>query len=569
MIRLFEEHVTRPVVELDGLWDFVAERDAGDALDADGLPTAFTHRLPVPGCWESHPDFRSYRGKGWYRRRIYQPERGPMRLVFKGVSHTARVLLDRREVGGHDGAYTAFEVALARVEPGEHELRVEVDNSFGEHSALHVENDYYTYGGITRPCALELIGPQYLRHVHVTPSRGKDGTWTARVRAEVVNLADEDAEAAVDVVAAEARIDLGQATVPAGGSVWFEGEGAFAKVEAWSPEHPRLYHVQALLHGAGGDAPGDDLIDRVGFREIEVDGTRLLLNGAPVRLRGFNRHEDHPHFGCAIPVEAMIYDLQRFEDLGANCDRTCHYPNDERWLDLCDERGLLVWEENHARGLTGERFRHPKLREQALACTREMVEQHFNHPSIILWGILNECESFSQQGREVYAEELALLKDLDPSRPTTFASCHQGKDICLDLPDVVGFNIYTGWYRDPVEAIPERLEALIDWIEEAGGKGKPIILSEFGAGALYGYRSDTGAKWTEETQAAVLEGCLACYLAHPRLAGAIIWQFCDCRVTEGWFGHRPRTFNNKGVVDEYRRPKLAYPVVKRLLGKPS
>jgi beta-glucuronidase len=562
MIRLFDEHAVRPVRDLGGQWDFVAEPRAG-AVDPAGLPTVFPQRLQVPGCWETHPDWRAYRGKAWLRRPLVQPEAGALRLVFKGASHTARVFLDRQEVGGHYNAYTAFEIALADVPAGEHELLVEVDNSFGPHSALHVENDYYTYGGITRPVAAESIPPQYLRRLHVTPRMGKGRAWSAEVRVEVANLAPADVEVSVEVATAGQTLDLGTATVKGGGAAWLAAVADFPDAQAWSPETPALDLFQALLYAGGGDEPVDDLADRVGFREVMVRGTEILLNGRPIRLRGFNRHEDHGLFGCALPPEAMAHDLDRLQHLGAGAVRTSHYPNDERFLDLCDERGMLVWEENHARGLKLEQMQHPLFRGQALACTREMVEQHFNHPSIVLWGILNECASFTPEGRALYAEQFDLIKRLDPSRPTTFASCHEGKDLCLDLPDVVGFNIYTGWYRDPVEAIPRRLEELLAWIERAGGRGKPVILSEFGAAALYGCRSDTRAKWTEERQADILDAALACYLAHPRLAGALIWQFCDCRVTEGWFGSRPRTYNNKGVLDEYRRAKLAYETVRR------
>ncbi len=571
MQRLFEEHLIRPVEPLDGQWEFVAEPQV-TARDAAGLPTEFPAVRYVPGCWESHPEHRAYRGKGWYRMPLETPEAGPMRLVFKGVSHTARVFLDREEVGGHYNAYTAFEVVLAHVEAGEHELLVEVDNTFGPHSGLHVENDYYTYGGITRPVAAEMVPAQYLRMLHVTPRRGEGGRWEATVRVQVRNLTQDDAPVRVLVEGPGATIELGETTVDAGGTVWLEAEVTFDDVDPWTPETPELYYVQALLFVREDEEPVDDLVDRIGFREVTVEGTEILLNGEPLKVCGLNRHEDHPLFGCAFPLEALVQDIERLEHLGANLDRTCHYPNDERWLDLCDERGILVWEENHARGLTGDAFRHPKFREQCHAVTREMVEQHLNHPSIILWGVMNECESFSDLGRELYGEQLALIKELDPSRPTTFASCHMPRDVCLDLPDVVSYNIYTGWYRDSRDDIPQRTTELIAWIEGAGGKGKPILISEFGGGAIPGYHSETRCKWTEGRQADILDACLAHYLHHPRLAGGIIWQYCDCRVTEGRSTSRPRTMNNKGVVDEFRRPKLSYPVVRRhfheALGRP-
>ena len=133
---------------------------------------------------------------------------------------------------------------------------------------------------------------------------------------------------------------------------------------------------------------------------------------------------------------------------------------------------------------------------------------------------------------------------------------------CLDLPDVVSFNMYSGWYQD-VE-VKERHEQEMDWIASAGGAGKPVIVSEFGAAAMYGYRDRGRCKWSEERQADVIRENLEVYQKDSRLSGAFIWQFADCRVTEegGWFATRARSHNNKGVLDEYRRPKLAYDTVK-------
>jgi beta-glucuronidase len=563
-MRLFAEHAVRRTLDLGGQWDFVAAPDAAEK-DSAGLPTALPGRMQVPACWESHPRLRTYRGKAWYRRTLAQPADGPLRLVFKGVSHTGRIFLDRREVGRHYNAYTAFEIALPNVEAGDHELLVEVDNSFGPHSALHIENDYYTYGGITRPAAAEFVRPQYIRFLHVTPRSSGGKGWAARLRVQVVNLADRPAAVRAAVELAGKTVDLGRAALAPASIAWLEAEADFKDARPWSPEQPTLHLARALLYAGNGADPADDLADRIGFREVRVRGTEMLLNGRPMRLRGFNRHEDHPTFGCAIPVEAMVHDMDLIQDLGANCVRTSHYPNDERWLDLCDERGLLVWEENHARGLGVEQMQHPRFREQILACTREMVEQHHNHPSIVLWGILNECASYAPEGRTHYQEQFDLLKQLDPSRPTTFASCHWERERCFDLPDVIGFNMYPGWYRASTAEVPAVLEQLLKVIESGGGAGKPIILSEFGAGAIPGWRNPNRAYWTEEYQGDVLDADLACFLAHPRLAGAIIWQFCDCRVTctPAWAMCRPRTMNNKGVVDEYRRPKLAYDVVRR------
>jgi len=280
-------------------------------------------------------------------------------------------------------------------------------------------------------------------------------------------------------------------------------------------------------------------------------------------LKGFNRHEDYATVGCAIPFQLMVQDMDLMQEMNANAVRTCHYPNDERFLDLCDERGMYVWEENHARGFGLERMQNPNFDVQCRDCIDEMIGNHFNHPSIIIWGILNECASETEEGREKYARQYAQIRSLDSSRPTTSATCRHLKDICLDLPDIVSFNMYSGWYKDV--SIEETNERELDWIQKSGGNGKPVIVSEFGAAAIYGFRDRSHCKWSEERQADIIRENLEVYMKNEAICGVFVWQFADCRVTEEeWFSTRARCHNNKGVVDEYRRPKFAFDTVKEM-----
>ena len=135
--------------------------------------------------------------------------------------------------------------------------------------------------------------------------------------------------------------------------------------------------------------------------------------------------------------------------------------------------------------------------------------------------------------------------------------------MCLDLPDIVSYNIYSRWYAD--QPIKEDFEKQYEWIESAGGNNKPFIMSEFGGAAMYGFRDPARRKWNEERQADILEESLDVYMNDENISGVFIWQFCDCRVTEeeNWYQSRVCMRNNKGVVDRYRRPKLSYEVVKR------
>ena len=308
----------------------------------------------------------------------------------------------------------------------------------------------------------------------------------------------------------------------------------------------------------------DDLIERIGFRTVEIRGSEVYLNHERVYFLGFNRHEDYGGVGCAIPLQLMTHDMDLLQDMGANAVRTCHYPNDERFLDLCDERGILVWEENHARGLTLENMQNPNFEQQCGDCIREMIENHYNHPAIVIWGILNECASETKEGRRMYQKQYEQIRSMDGTRPVTSATCRHFTDICLDLPDIVSFNMYSGWYQDC--SIEERNQQELEWIRQSGGDGKPVIVSEVGAGAIYGYRDRSRCKWSEERQADLIRDSLDVYMNDKNITGIFIWQFADCRVTEegGWFASRAKCHNNKGILDEYRRPKMAYDVVKEM-----
>ena len=187
----------------------------------------------------------------------------------------------------------------------------------------------------------------------------------------------------VEVYVAGQKLSLPAVTVGAGKCREVKGRLAGLSVDPWTCETPALYEVEARL--LDGDHAIDDLIDRIGFREVRASKGRLLINGEPVRLRGYNRHEDHPTFGCALPVELMMYDLELLRDLGCNFVRTSHYPNDMRFLDLCDELGFYVWTESHTKTLN---MKHKLFRKQVRDATVDLMDWQYNHACIIIWAAL-------------------------------------------------------------------------------------------------------------------------------------------------------------------------------------
>ncbi len=550
MIRTFATHKIRNEIELTGtLWNFEA---------CQGEKSGEKYTVATPNCWESIPDFAAYRGEGIYSTTF--EAKGNIRLEMKGVSHTATVYVDDAEVAHHYNAYTIFDAIVKNLKPGTHSLKIKADNRFSKDSALHIPNDYMSYGGVSRPVVLDILHNAYIKNVHVTPSFYA-GIWTADIVLTISNISEREITISATTSIADKDFTWTDEKIAANSIITLNAKLSFENVEAWSAANPKLYEIVSSI--SIDNCIEDDLIDRFGFRQVTVEGKRILMNGTPLRIKGFCRHEDHPQFGCALPYSAIAYDLELIKDLGANSVRTAHYPNDEIFLDLCDEQGILVWEENHARGLSLQDMENPNFEPQSEQVIEEMIPAHYNHPSIYIWGILNECASDSEYGKECYRKQFNLIKKLDTSRPTSFASCKFKTDICFDLPDVVSNNIYPLWYHDtPVE---EYIDNLYQWIQnDTEGSGKPYLITEIGAGGLYGYRNPQHSKWTEEYQSFALEKQITGVLSYPDCCGIYIWQFCDVRISEEWFGGRPRTMNNKGIVDEYRRRKLSYDVVKHL-----
>ena len=501
MIRLFENHRVRRYKELDGVWDFVK----------DGCEKKY--KLPVPGCWEQHPDMLSYRGKGEFSKKVYVNKNGNVRLEFKGVSHTADVFFDGEKIAHHYNAFTPFSAVVTNVAEGEHEIKVLVDNSFTIDSTLHIPNDYYTYGGITRPVALENIPDVYIKYVHFTPFI-KDEKWHAKIEAAVSNLSEHTIDGEL-LTSLEGNTFNQKFTVEGCAEKCISIEAEFENVKAWSDTEPNLYMLYTTI-SLGGTVV-DDLIERVGFRVIEIKDRNIYLNGEKIFFKGFNRHEDYAVDGCAVSLQHMVGDLDMMADMGANALRTSHYPNDERMLDLCDERGILVWEENHARGQGLSGMQRPNFEKQCADCIDEMIENHYNHPSVIIWGILNECASDTAEGREIYKKQFEQIKSLDKTRPTSFASNKYFKDLCLDLVDIISMNVYTGWYTvetadwRATDGIDERIDKLIAWANRAAGANKPFLVTEFGAAAMYGYRDKNLCRWSEEFQAKLIGETIDAY----------------------------------------------------------
>lgn len=567
MERLFQKSIKRVRLCLNGQWDICYDPDQrGERLGYQTGHFAQGHPVYVPSCWNFDLGRYDYFGTVWYSRRFTTAESRNSRIVFHAVSGEAEVFLDGERLGSHYGSYTGFWFDVPALSAGEHILVVKVDNRVNDENTLPLKFvDWFVWGGIYRGVEIEQYDDISIDRIRISTVWKGYSADAVHVSARVKNWLDRD-------VARIFHLQVNGKTLQSVTESFQPGQireiqfvlNTF-RPELWSPEQPVLY-----LFGVSCER--DDLCERTGFRRIEVQGKRILLNGKEIFIKGVNRHNDDPELGYALGGASIYRDIEIIKDLGANAIRGSHYPNDPLVLDYCDQNGLLFWEELPFWNHPAESLGNPLLENRARFMLREMIYRDYNHPSIIIWGIQNESKSSSPEGLALFSKLAEDMRQMDASRPISFASACGRNDICFDLVDIVCWNMYPGWYDDdlPLDDLDQRFEkslkSIRKWLDE-NHQNKPFMVTEFGAGAVPGIRTfDVGMRWTETYQEKLLEKVITALRRSGAVQGFYIWQFCDTRTalpSKVSIG-RPRNFNNKGLVDEHRKPKYAYHTVKKL-----
>ncbi len=558
MSRLFDEHIKRKTYSLDGAWRFAVDRgDFGEKENwFNGLPHYET--VAVPSVWNLECGLFEYEGAAWYEKEFYT-EGGCLRFCFGGVMTEAKVWLDGVYIGSHYGGFLQFSLTVPKVAEGYHRLTVRADNRFDEHSIPQKVVDWYHFGGIIRGVSVETLKGISILSNHLEYTLSDDlKSVTGHFSLELYNA--ESCEISSEIRLSIGENNVGRYAVTLGSNEHKSlttADFTLDSIRLWDVLSPELYYIKA-------QSDTDDLFDRVGFRSIEVRDGKLLLNGKETELCGVNRHEEHPDFGFAFPMARMKHDIDLALDLGCNTIRGSHYPNSQAFVDYLDECGILFWSEIPiwGGGFSTEALGDELVLERGLNMHREMVKYYYNHPSVIFWGMHNEIRSDTDEGYNMSKLYYEYLKSNGGNRLVIYASDKPMTDICLEFSDVTCINMYYGWYRGGIEIWPKFLDEFCVRRKELGLNDRPIIFSEFGAGAIYGFRDTECVKWSEDYQVKVLDYCLKLFHEHPDVCGSYIWQFADIRTSEEMGYTRARGFNNKGILNENRRPKAAYYAVK-------
>ena len=512
--------------------------------DWDESPT-----IEVPGDWNSQiKELRWYEDMLWYRRLFdATPKRGKRHILhFEGAGYRTHVFLNGDLLGVHEGGFTPFEFEVTdKLKRGRNSLVVAVD---ARHGSASIPGDYFdwkNYGGVTRPVHLVEVPATYIRDYRVSLSDDGvaveievtlDGARRAN-RRTTVSLAGKEATRRTDADGvARMRLPLGD-------------------IALWSPDDPRLHAFEV-------SAGADRVEDRIGLRDVEVRGAEVFLNGEPLFMRGISIHEEAlGEIGSRWMDEPDIRALlSHVKDLNANFIRLAHYPHNERMVRIAEEMGLLVWSEIPVYWEVID-YANPETMALARRIQAASIHRDYNRANVIIWSVANETPITAPRNAflgvlvddaRAFGGDRLISAALNKNKV-------DGDNITINDPlgadlDLLAVNVYEGWYG------PRKLDDIPDvrWFTEYD---KPLMFSEFGAGAPYGYRADPDIRWSEDYQAKYYAKTLEMAAAAPNFVGVSPWLLKDFRSPRRWHGKYQDYWNRKGLISETGERKLAFSVL--------
>jgi beta-glucuronidase len=650
---------------LNGTWDFAFRPNGTFNAAEPGLRSVlsvnFSANAEVPGCFDSPTGLRPWvRGTGLYRTRVAVAPHHLLLLHLGAVSLWSAVLVDGELISTWDaGGFTPYWVGPFTTNNSVIEIIIVADNRFDEANRTvtqHANYGFYQFGGILRAVTVHELPSSLQLGISNSSSSGAHGSGTAywylkRVEVRVADLASSLLNVSA-FIAREPRavgsaqhghvllgLSFGSGGVVANRTVELLPSGEATLQVAvpqpqhslWSPSSAALQTLTVWLYSGQSEvAVADAICVRFGLRTVAVhdDGRSIALNGAPVKLVGFNRHEMHPVYGSGgIPIEVLREDMQIIKRSHANYIRGSHYLQDQRWLDLCDENGIMVWEEVTAWGNSVADFSNPHFMAAEMITLHSMVDHSANHPCVVIFAFFNEGQSHHPGSTPAYAAMASALRSRDSTRLITWASNRVNAsigwsrglpDVNLHLGDLVSFNWYPGWYEchvpgcnasmgcsPPDPAGPSCLpptpqhwwEDKAQWAATAWPR-KPFVISETGAGGVSGWHNGTSTLdfalrcrwpgrdepcWSEEFQREVVASDVRAVVVsskqqlsqrHASIAGRSVWLLFDAQDNRGnctgaqCIAHidtyRPHALNSKGACSEWRQPKQVYYAISKL-----
>ncbi len=603
---------TRREEKLDGMWKFCFDPEEKGEQEGwtNGLPGrgAKAELLPVPASFcdfFTEKEKREFTGDFWYERDFFVPgewKGSRVYLRFGSVTHRAAVFVNGRAVGGHEGGFLPFSLDITEairynetnqvVVKGNNEL---ADDTLpaGQTKILPSGRkmtkpyfDFFNYAGIHRSvwlvsvpnCAIEDYTLSYRLEgedavvsyeVEVTDTANEltAGKLIANKLRVKLSVYEEEGD-----LAAEGEAFWKEETIRKEGTI-LKGELRVPAVHLWRVRNAYLYRFCFRLYE--GDSLVDEYWEDQGIRTIEVKGCEILLNGEPVYLKGFGKHEDSDIIGKGFSAGVMKRDFELMKWIGANSFRTSHYPYSEEMYQMADQEGFLVIDELPAVGFMESLqnfdiaalgkmvpyFLKPtteSLLANHLNALEEMIKRDKNHACVIMWSLMNEPETTSEAAVDYFAKVFERARELDvQKRPRTFAmlanslpdTCH-----CYSFSDVISLNRYYGWYIAGGYEIEEAEAMFRKEMDAWAAKGlnKPFIFTEYGADTYASEHKLPSVMWSQEYQKEYLDMYSKVFDSYDFVKGEQVWNFADFQTVEGI---KRVDGNKKGIFTRQRQPK--------------
>ena len=567
----------RDAVCLDGNWKYIVDVYNTGAMDyrANPIPDRssffadksfysdqkvlveydfdYAKEIAVPGDWNTQKrELYYYEGAVWYRTKFdARPRQGRRYFLYFGAANYETVVgLNGRRLGSHEGGFTPFNFEVTdRLKDGANSLVVNVDNTRRMDGVPTVNSDWWNYGGITRSVYLIETPETFIREYSVQLKKGSQGVIEGWVR-----LDGPDAAAKVTVSIPELKVSR-TVVADASGLARFEFE---AKPILWCPENPKLYEVSI---SSGMDA----IMDRIGFRTIETLGDKLLLNGKEIFCKGISIHEEMigGAGGRANSREQALALLAEVKAMNCNFVRLAHYPHNENMVRAAEEMGIMVWSEIPVYWTIS--FDNPDTYANAEQQLTDMIARDRNRANVIIWSVANETP-LGDSRLAFLGKLIAKARELDPTRLVSAAMEkveRPGRKLTVNDPlteiaDLISFNQYVGWY----DGTPEKCDE-VTWSFDIK---KPVIVTEFGGGALYGRHGDVDQRFTEENQEYLYRKNIGMLDRMPGLAGTSPWILKDFRSPKRMLDGIQDDYNRKGLLSEKGERKKAFYVMQSWYG---
>jgi beta-glucuronidase len=567
---------------LDGLWRFQFDPESlgdGDGWAEKGLPDPIS--MPVPAsfadlfteAWQ-----RDYCGDFWYETDVYLQEKVPGQryfIRFGSVTHRCCVYLNGQLAGEHEGGFLPVILdATEKLHTGCNRLTVKANNELNETSipcgAVGVKRDgtrmargyfdFFNYSGIQRSAWLMQVPERNIRDYDVSfRLEGRDAFIAYSVEAE--------GDVTVELYDREGRL-----AASAEGS---RGELQVRDAHLWQVRNAYLYTLSILLKKDGTtvdryDAP-------TGIRTVCVEGGRIMVNGEPVYLKGFGKHEDSDILGRGFSWAVAKRDFECMKWIGANCFRTSHYPYAEEWYQMADQEGFLIIDEvpgvgmmrsfanfmaagaGKSNGFFGDCPDVNLLQKNHRAALEEMIQRDKNHPSVIAWSIFNEAETITQAAHDYFAPLFGAARQLDSQhRPVTGVlekTSSPDRCRCWPMMDFICLNRYYGWYisgGDLKDAEAQFVEEMDQWAAKA--PDVPFVFTEFGTDTLESLHKLPSVMWSQEYQTEYMDMNFSVFDRYPFVQGELAWNFADFQTGQGIMRVNG---NKKGLFTRQRQPKDA------------